>query len=185
MKQGKQAGEIEKWVKKLSPDFERCFRCGACSGVCPVKKTTGVFDPRKIVHALLLGQKETVLNEILWYCSQCGSCIEVCPMDVKPKEVIAGLRKYALENGLIDKEKLFELGAFARVDAEKCVVCLTCVRVCPFGVPVVRVEKEEEDYKMYAWIDENECKGCGVCVDYCPVKAIEFGKKPELQEVLP
>ncbi len=172
---------VEKYVKDTSPYFEQCFRCGACSGVCPVKKTTGIFDPRKIVHALLLGMKEKILNEILWYCSQCGSCVEVCPMEVSPRDVIAGLRKYALKHGLVEKERLFELGAFAKIDPEKCVVCITCVRVCPYGVPKVKVEKEDDEYKMYAWIEAEECRGCGICVDYCPVKAISIGTKPEME----
>lgn len=57
-------------------------------------------------------------------------------------------------------------GIVAEVDPEKCAVCLTCVRTCPFTVPVI-------DYSIdAAVIDPAKCQGCGVCVSECPAKAI-------------
>ena len=49
-------------------------------------------------------------------------------------------------------------GIVAEVDQDKCAVCLTCVRACPFNVPVI-------DYTVdAAYIDPAKCQGCGVCV---------------------
>ncbi len=45
----------------------------------------------------------------------------------------------------------------AKVDAEHCVKCLTCVRSCPFEVPAFNTGKKEIE------IDEAMCHGCGVC----------------------
>ncbi len=57
-------------------------------------------------------------------------------------------------------------GVVAEVDQEKCAACLTCVRVCPYEVPIIDpVEKK-------AKIEAAACQGCGVCVSECPVKAI-------------
>jgi heterodisulfide reductase subunit A-like polyferredoxin len=57
-------------------------------------------------------------------------------------------------------------GIVAVVDQEKCAVCLTCVRACPFNVPVI-------DYTVdAAYIDPAKCQGCGVCPSECPAKAI-------------
>jgi len=57
-------------------------------------------------------------------------------------------------------------GIVAVVDQDKCAVCLTCVRACPFNVPVI-------DYTVdAAYIDPAKCQGCGVCVSECPAKAI-------------
>jgi heterodisulfide reductase subunit A-like polyferredoxin len=57
-------------------------------------------------------------------------------------------------------------GIVAEVDPDKCAVCLTCVRTCPFNVPVI-------DYTIdAAVIDPAKCQGCGVCVSECPAKAI-------------
>jgi heterodisulfide reductase subunit A-like polyferredoxin len=56
----------------------------------------------------------------------------------------------------------------AKVDTEHCVKCLTCVRSCPFGVPVF--DTEEGVIK----IDEALCHGCGICAGVCPREAIEL-----------
>jgi heterodisulfide reductase subunit A-like polyferredoxin len=51
------------------------------------------------------------------------------------------------------------------VTAEKCAVCLTCVRTCPYEIPSIHPDG-------YAVIDPSECHGCGACVAECPGKAI-------------
>jgi len=168
--------EVKNFVQNTVSTFDQCFRCGACSGICPVKKTSYVFDPRKIVHQLLNGRLEEVLNEILWYCSQCGSCVPVCPMDVKPRDVIKALRDFVIKKGLISDEELFELGVFARVNPSKCIVCLTCVRTCPFEAVSIKEEG-------FAFIDKDKCRACGICVRECPARAIELKEKPEYMEV--
>ena len=57
-------------------------------------------------------------------------------------------------------------GVVAEVDQEKCAACLTCVRVCPYEVPIIDPEAKK------AKIEAAACQGCGVCVSECPVKAI-------------
>jgi heterodisulfide reductase subunit A len=57
-------------------------------------------------------------------------------------------------------------GIVAVVDQDKCAACLTCVRACPFNVPII-------DYTVdAAYIDPAKCQGCGVCPSECPAKAI-------------
>ena len=58
-------------------------------------------------------------------------------------------------------------GIVAVVDGERCAACLTCVRVCPYEVPVVNVRGEAE-------IDIVKCKGCGTCAAECPARAIDL-----------
>ena len=48
-------------------------------------------------------------------------------------------------------------GVVAVVDGERCAACLTCVRVCPYDVPVINIKGEAE-------IDLAKCHGCGSCV---------------------
>ena len=55
-------------------------------------------------------------------------------------------------------------GVVASVNPDKCSVCLTCVRTCPYGVP--RIENG------HAVIDVASCYGCGACAAECPGKAI-------------
>lgn len=58
-----------------------------------------------------------------------------------------------------------------KVDPQKCVACLTCIRVCPHSaIQLVRVE----DGKDSALISDVACVACGVCASICPAKAIEF-----------
>ena len=57
-------------------------------------------------------------------------------------------------------------GLVAEVMPEKCAVCCTCVRTCPFNVPVIDHETGA------AFIDPGLCQGCGMCVAECPGKAI-------------
>jgi heterodisulfide reductase subunit A-like polyferredoxin len=66
-------------------------------------------------------------------------------------------------------------GAVAQVRAEACVGCLTCVRVCPLGVPVVRADfAGVAGIVGAAYIEPTICQGCGTCVGECPAGAIEL-----------
>ena len=58
-------------------------------------------------------------------------------------------------------------GIISRVDPDRCAVCLTCVRACPYDVPVINEEST-------AYIDPAKCHGCGICAADCPGKAIEL-----------
>ncbi len=58
-------------------------------------------------------------------------------------------------------------GVVAVVDEERCAACLTCVRACPYSVPVINEKGKAE-------IDPVKCHGCGVCAAECPGKAIQL-----------
>ncbi|RDV84869.1 4Fe-4S binding protein [Ammonifex thiophilus] len=66
------------------------------------------------------------------------------------------------------QEELEGKGEVARVDPSKCVACLTCVRVCPYGAP--RYSPGEG----VVAIEPLVCQGCGTCVGECPNAAIEL-----------
>ena len=74
-----------------------------------------------------------------------------------------------LSEDLATKEALRCLHCYlgARVDKEKCVSCLTCVRVCPLGIPAASKMGE-------ITIDPFACQACGMCALECPVWAIEI-----------
>jgi NADPH-dependent glutamate synthase beta subunit-like oxidoreductase/coenzyme F420-reducing hydrogenase delta subunit len=55
----------------------------------------------------------------------------------------------------------------ARVDQDKCISCLTCVRVCPLLIPQVGKMGE-------ITIDPFFCQACGICALECPVRAIDI-----------
>ena len=68
---------------------------------------------------------------------------------------------------ILSKERMFVGGIIAVVEGERCAACLTCVRVCPYSVPVINAKGEAE-------IDVVKCKGCGSCVAECPARAIDL-----------
>lgn len=83
-------------------NIKRCFACGACTGSCPVNQVVEEFDPRKIIHMVILGLKERVLSSpIMWYCLLCNTCSFVCPQDVRFSEAMAVLRQMAVKEGYV------------------------------------------------------------------------------------
>jgi heterodisulfide reductase subunit A len=68
---------------------------------------------------------------------------------------------------ILSKEYLEVGGVISAVEEDKCVACLTCVRVCPYNVPEINERSRAE-------ISEAECQGCGICASECPVKAIQL-----------
>ncbi len=54
----------------------------------------------------------------------------------------------------------------AVVDPEKCVLCLTCMRICPHGA--ISIDSENEA----AGISAVSCQRCGTCAAECPARAI-------------
>ncbi len=68
---------------------------------------------------------------------------------------------------ILSRDSLMVGGVVAEVTPEKCAVCLTCVRTCPYHIPYIHAEG-------YAKIEPSECHGCGACVAECPGKAIQL-----------
>ncbi|MDI3542963.1 MAG: hypothetical protein PWP57_566, partial [Candidatus Atribacteria bacterium] len=60
------------------------------------------------------------------------------------------------------------------VDEEKCVLCLTCLRTCPWEA--IEIEGERKKTR----INGERCHLCGLCVSFCPAHAIEIkGLSPQ------
>jgi heterodisulfide reductase subunit A len=68
---------------------------------------------------------------------------------------------------ILAKKQLEVGGSIAQVERDRCKECLTCVRVCPYGVPYIDVEGK-------AVIEVAKCRGCGICAGECPRKAIKL-----------
>ena len=91
-------------------------------------------------------------------------------------EVIVQAQAAAARAGrLLSQESLTAGGIVAEVDPQKCVGCLTCVRICPFDVPKVVGELAGVGGIVgTAYIEPTVCQGCGNCVAECPAKAIHL-----------
>ncbi|MDP6510768.1 MAG: FAD-dependent oxidoreductase, partial [Dehalococcoidia bacterium] len=74
---------------------------------------------------------------------------------------------YTADTGIKEARRCLNCGNGAQLIEDKCVACLTCVRVCPYGVPVAG-EAGKIDIRV------DQCQACGICVGECPANAISF-----------
>jgi heterodisulfide reductase subunit A-like polyferredoxin len=66
---------------------------------------------------------------------------------------------------VLSKTHLEIPGQVAQVDTTNCVACATCVKVCPYGAPMINeIGKAEIQGAM--------CMGCGSCAASCPARTI-------------
>jgi heterodisulfide reductase subunit A-like polyferredoxin len=105
--------------------------------------------------------------------------IFLCGLAHSPKysdESIAQAKGAAVRAlGVLAQEEMQRRAMVAWVDPEKCAVCLTCVRTCPYNVPVIDYQNDTAN------IDPAKCQGCGVCVSECPGKAIQLKHFTDVQ----
>lgn len=72
---------------------------------------------------------------------------------------------YSERDALKEAWRCLSCTAGATVNEDKCGACLTCLRVCPFGVPVV---------DNVAVMASEMCQACGLCAVECPAVAISI-----------
>ena len=66
---------------------------------------------------------------------------------------------------VLSKTHLEIPGQVAKVDPVNCVACATCVKVCPYGAPMINDLNKAE-------IQGAKCMGCGSCAAACPARTI-------------
>jgi heterodisulfide reductase subunit A len=68
---------------------------------------------------------------------------------------------------VLSKTQLEVNAQVSKVNQEKCISCMTCVRSCPYSAPFVNTDGKAE-------IAAANCMGCGICVSECPAHAIQL-----------
>ncbi len=68
---------------------------------------------------------------------------------------------------ILSKTQLDVSPQVSRVDQSKCISCMTCVHVCPYGAPYCNTDGKGQ-------IEAAKCMGCGICVSECPARAIQL-----------
>ncbi len=81
---------------------------------------------------------------------------------------------YSVIQGLKESRRCLRCGNGAEQIEVDCAHCLTCLRTCPYDVPVVNKEGKVE-------LRQDVCQSCGLCLAVCPASTIKF-KAPELEE---
>ena len=111
-------------AKELDPKFKfeianipgselikRCFTCGTCTAICPVSNTFSEYDPRKIIHMIILGLKDQVLSsENIWQCSHCETCKFSCPQGVHLSEIMDALQHMAVRDKYVAPDAFEKFG---------------------------------------------------------------------------
>jgi len=73
-----------------------------------------------------------------------------------------------------EAQRCLRCGAGAEYLEDKCSVCLTCVRICPYGAPIVTRAGSID-------IRADQCQSCGICIGECPARAITFRRREDNQ----
>ena len=82
---------------------------------------------------------------------------------------------------LADHPPAEDVRTIPAIDEERCIMCGTCVNVCP--THCLGIEKENKDNGMI-WILRPQCMWCGHCQTYCPKDAIHIDKDATLSYTL-
>jgi len=138
--------QVRLGVKKvLAIDYSRCTGCHLCELACATKHY-GVVNPY-LARVTVMTQPESPLS-IPSVCMQCrdAPCARVCPV-----------------NAIRYDE---ETGAYL-IDEARCIGCLECAYVCPYGA--IGMDMKGEVIKC------DLCGGDPECVKVCPHEALIYG----------
>ena len=93
--------------------------------------------------------------------------VGACRGETWPPAVLRDARAAALEaHALLAARTAVVDTAHAVVDGDKCILCLTCVRSCPFKAMGIDAADRKADCRAEL------CRRCGICAGECPNKAI-------------
>ncbi|MCS7242222.1 MAG: 4Fe-4S dicluster domain-containing protein [Candidatus Caldatribacterium sp.] len=81
-----------------------CFSCGVCTATCPVAEVDEDFNPRRIIHSVLLGDRSVLSSRSIWMCAACFRCVAHCPQGVEFANVLQVLREMAVAEGHVPEE---------------------------------------------------------------------------------
>lgn len=80
-------------------DVSQCFQCNLCTSSCDVARFSEKFKPARIVKLAILGIRDILEEEELWYCTTCFFCFDRCPQLADPTEIILTLRNISAREG--------------------------------------------------------------------------------------
>ena len=144
-------------MKRIFVNEEWCLGCRLCEYNCAFANS-GLSDMVKALKGKDIYPRIRVLgDDKITYAVSCRHCTDPICM----KSCISGaIHK---ENGVVC------------IDREKCVGCLTCMLVCPYGAIV---QDEAGAVNKCELCTRNSC-GAPACVSGCPNKAIVYEERSE------
>lgn len=154
-------GELT-FFQRLS--LEACMECGRCEDACPAFASGKPLSPKALIQtlngAVRSGAEDLatlVGDETLWACTMCQACVFECPVRVPHVDLIAGMRRHRVAEGLLSgppAQSLRRLGnqgnPFGQPQRER----LTWAA----GLDVPTVE-QNPDFEVLLWV------GCAAAFD--------------------
>jgi heterodisulfide reductase subunit A-like polyferredoxin/coenzyme F420-reducing hydrogenase delta subunit len=86
-----------------------------------------------------------------------------------------GLATASQIHELLKNKQIEVLNDAAVVDSNKCVLCLTCMRICPHAAVGIDTENKTASISLLT------CQRCGICAAQCPAAAIELPRYTDAQ----
>lgn len=125
----------------------RCFACGTCTASCPVREVTDRYNPRRIIHMVLLGLKQEVLSsDFIWLCSTCYACQERCPQDVRITDLMHAIKNVAVQEGYVPAAFLTQVDLIADHGRLYDITDFENERRTELGLPAIT--ERAEDYQQ-------------------------------------
>lgn len=145
----------------------RCYACGTCASACLVRRVDPDFNPRRILHQVMLGMKAEVLSSPeVWLCSACDLCYSLCPQQIHISDLMKAIRTIAIREGYEPP------GPIAVVDEDLCAGCGMCATACAYGAIELVARPARGNGHQVAQVDKLLCMDCGACAATCPSEAI-------------
>ncbi len=125
----------------------------------------GAFDSASLEVAPALDKLESGICEKVKRIDR-----SILPM-IEPVERIKHYRQveqgFDVPGAVYEARRCLACAAGAERVEELCANCLTCLRICPYDVPVIDEEGQVN-------VRNEMCQACGLCVGICPAYAIKF-----------
>jgi formate dehydrogenase beta subunit len=96
---------------------------------------------------------------------------------LEPSERVVGFIEaepgFSIETAMYEAARCMNCSRGASLVSNKCVSCLTCVRVCPYGAPFIGNRLADFNWDI--------CQSCGICAAECPQFAIDVALNEDMQ----
>ena len=146
-------------MKRVYVNEEWCLGCHLCEYNCAFANSGETDMVRALKGKRIFPRVHVEEDGKIRYAVSCRHCMD--PQCVS--SCISGA--LSVENGAV------------RIDHEKCVGCLTCVLVCPYGA----VSPGPDGAALKCELCLNNAFGTPACVAGCPNGAIVFEERGEVQ----
>jgi carbon-monoxide dehydrogenase iron sulfur subunit len=143
-------------MKRVYAHEEHCMGCGLCEIYCTLwhSKSKELIKAFKREHPKPISRIKLFQEKPVSFAVQCRHCNDApCVF-----ACLSGAMRIDEETGLV------------MYDDEKCIGCLTCIMVCPFGA--IRVDPYR--HKVVAKCDLCQELDAPACVANCPNEALTF-----------